>query len=97
METEYVIFQQELKKNIKKECHMISYDVREISTQMIKSTFYRKKLEVVETIYGKLWKTHTKTKTKFFLKQYMFNWKFVNCPYFSLFTHQILDLLSKLY
>lgn len=31
---------------------MISYDVREISTQMIKSTFYRKKLEVVETIYG---------------------------------------------
>ena len=52
METEYVIFQQELKKNIKKECHMISYDVREISTQMIKSTFYRKKLEVVETIYG---------------------------------------------
>lgn len=52
METEYVIFQQELKKNIKRECHMISYDVREISTQMIKSTFYRKKLEVVETIYG---------------------------------------------
>lgn len=31
---------------------MIWYDVREISTQMIKSTFYRKKLEVVETIYG---------------------------------------------
>ena len=31
---------------------MISYDVRETSTQMIKSTFYRKKLEVVETIYG---------------------------------------------
>lgn len=52
METEYVIFQQELKKNIKRECHMTSYDVREISTQMIKSTFYRKKLEVVETIYG---------------------------------------------
>lgn len=95
METEYVIFQQELKKNIKKECHMISYDVREISTQMIKSTFYRKKLEVVETIYGN--SNSLKKKTKFFLKQYMFNWKFINCPYFSLFTHQILDLLSKLY
>ena len=52
METEYVIFQQKLKKNIKRESHMIWYDVREISTQMIKSTFYRKKLEVVETIYG---------------------------------------------
>ena len=95
METEYVIFQQELKKNIKKECHMISYDVREISTQMIKSTFYRKKLEVVETIYGN--SNSLKKKTKFFLKQYMFNWKFIHCPYFSLFTHQILDLLSKLY